>query len=426
MVLLPKEFAMPALPLSRRRFFQAALSGCGATAVAGAVPFTGVGGTIKVGILHSLTGTMAISETALKDVELLAIEEINANGGVLGRQIEPIIEDPQSKFTDLFPLKAKKLLEQDNVAVLFGWWTSVSRKNVLPVLEQNNGLLFYPIAYEGNECSKNVVYTGSLQNQQIAPAVDYLWEKLGKRKFYFFGSDYIYPRVAHLLMTNHLKEKYKTQPIGEKFVPLGQQEFQNVVDDIKKANPDVILNNVNGDSNINLFGELRARGFDPATVPVCSFTINEDELRGLDPDKMKGNLAAWSYFQSIDTPANKQFVQKLKDKYGKDRVAFDEVEAAYTAVYLWKQAVEKAKSADVDKVLAAIRGLEIDGPGGKFKIDEKNQHAWKRCRIGKIREDRQFDIVHETPPLRPEPYPALLKLNRDCDWTKGGAIRRDN
>lgn len=394
-----------------------ALSGCNSASSSG--------NTIKVGILHSLTGTMAISETSLKDVELMAIEEINAKGGVLGKKIEPIIEDPESKFTDVFPEKAKKLLLRDNVAAVFGCWTSVSRKNVLPVFEENNGLLFYPVQYEGNESSKNVVYTGAAPNQQILPAVEWLMGKSGggKKRFYLLGSDYIFPRTANLIIVKYLESK-GLQAVAEKYTPLGHLDYANVVQDIKKAEPDVIFSTINGDSNVNFYNELAAQGITADKVPVVAVSVGEDELRGLDPAKVKGHLAAWNYFQTVNTPANKEFVKKFKDKYGADRVTDDPIEAAYFQVYFWKLAVEKAGTTDVDKVREAFKSnIEFEAPGGKVKLDPKTQHTYKRFHMGKIRDDKQFDIVHSTELLEPEPYPQIAFPGWHCDWTKGGLTK---
>ena len=247
----------------------------------------------------------------------MAIEEINAKGGVLGKKIEAIVEDPESKFTDVFPEKAKKLLLKDKVPVVFGCWTSVSRKNVLPVFEENNGLLFYPVQYEGNESSKNVVYTGAAPNQQILPAVEWLMSKAGgeKKKFYLLGSDYIFPRTANLIIVKYLESK-GLKPVAEKYTPLGHLEYQNIVQDIKKEDPDVIFSTINGDSNVNFYNELAAQGITADKCPVVAVSVGEDELRGLDPAKVKGHLAAWNYFQSIDTPVNKEFVKRFKAKYG--------------------------------------------------------------------------------------------------------------
>ncbi len=399
------------------------LSGCSSSGGKGGSS----GSTIKVGILHSLTGTMAISETSLKDVELMAIDEINKAGGVLGKQIEAVVEDPQSKFTDVFPEKAKKLLLRDKVAAVFGCWTSVSRKNVLPVFEENNGLLFYPVQYEGNEASPNVVYTGAAPNQQILPAVEWLMSTAGgsKKRFYLLGSDYIFPRTANLIIVRYLASK-KLDPVAEKYTPLGHLEYQNVVQDIKKAEPDVIFSTINGDSNVNFYNELAAQGITADKIPVCAVSVGEDELRGLDPSKVKGHLAAWNYFQSIDTPKNKEFVKKFKDKYGQDRVTDDPIEAAYYQVYFWKLAVEKAGTTDVDKVREALRSgaIEFDAPGGKVKVDPKSQHTYKYFRMGKTRDDKQFDVVYTSPALiEPDPYPQVAFPGWHVDWTKGGVTK---
>lgn len=385
----------------------------------------GGGNTIKVGILHSLTGTMAISETSLKDVELMAIEEINKAGGVLGKQIDPVVEDPESKFTDVFPEKARKLLLKDKVACVFGCWTSVSRKNVLPVFEENNGLLFYPVQYEGNECSKNVVYTGAAPNQQILPAVEWLMGKDGgeKKKFYLLGSDYVFPRTANLIIVKYLKSK-GLEPVAEEYTPLGHREYANVVQAIKKADPDVIFSTINGDSNTNFYNELQSQGITADKIPVVAVSVGEDELRTLDPSKVKGHLAAWNYFQSVDTEANRKFVANFKAKYGKDRVTDDPIEAAYMMVYFWKMAVEKAGSTDVDKVRDAFKSnIEFDAPGGKVKLDPKTQHTYKPFLMGKIREDKQFDIVYKTPLIEPDPYPQVAFPGWKCDWLKGPPVR---
>ncbi len=401
------------------------LSGCGP----GAGTAGGGGNTIKVGILHSLTGTMAISETSLKDSEVMAIDEINAAGGLLGKKIEPIVEDPESKFTDVFPEKAKKLLLKDKVPVVFGCWTSVSRKNVLPVFEENDGLLFYPVQYEGNESSKNVVYTGAAPNQQILPAVEWLLSDAGgnKKKFYLLGSDYIFPRTANLIIVKYLESK-GLKPVDEKYTPLGHLEYQNIVQDIKKADPDVIFSTINGDSNVNFYNELAAQGITADKIPVVAVSVGEDELRGLDPSKVKGHLAAWNYFQSIDTPVNKEFVKKFKAKYGADRVTDDPIEAAYFGVYFWKLAVEKAGTTDVDKVREAIvhgsgDGIEFDAPEGKVKLDPKTQHTYKYFRMGKIRDDKQFDIVYTTDLIAPDPYPQIAFPGWSVDWTKNGLTK---
>jgi urea transport system substrate-binding protein len=377
------------------------------------------GGEIKVGIMHSLSGFMKISEESLKDVELMAISEINEAGGVLGKKIKPIIEDPASDFENGFPEKAKKLLLKDEVVAVFGCWTSASRKSVLKIFEKNNGLLFYPVQYEGNECSKNVIYTGAAPNQQILPAIDYLWKEMKKRKFYLLGSDYVFPRTANQIIEAQLKNVYKATPVATKYADLKEKDFTNIVQDIKAKDPDVIFSTINGDSNLPFYNELAARGITAAKVPVVAVSVAEDELRGLDPKTCAGHMAAWNYFQSVKSPANDKFVKAFKD-FTKDekRVTDDPIEAAYFQVYLWKLAVEKAGSTDVDKVREAIRGIEFDAPEGKVKVDGTNNHTYKKFRLGKINANRQFDIVYETPEwVRPNPYPKVA-YSKECDWIK--------
>jgi urea transport system substrate-binding protein len=391
-----------------------------------------MGDTVKVGIMHSLTGTMAISETSLKDAELMAIEEINAAGGVQvgGKKlkIEAIVEDPASNFETGFPEKANKLLLNDKVAAVFGCWTSASRKSVLKIFEDNNGLLFYPVQYEGNECSKNVIYTGAAPNQQILPAVDYLWKKMGKRRFYLLGSDYIFPRTANYIIKKQLEKVYQAKPVEEKYTPLGHRDYANIVADIRAKKPDVVFSTINGDSNLNFYNELAAAGISAKEMPVLAVSVAEDELRGLDKTifpKFVGHLAAWNYFQSVDTATNKAFVKKFQ-AYCKDqsRVTDDPIEAAYFQVYLWKNAVEKAQSTDVDRVREAIKDLVIDAPSGKVKVDGKNFHTYRPFLLGQIRADGQFDIIFRSEEwVRPEPYPPVA-YPLDCDWTKGGRIRR--
>jgi len=394
-------------------------------------------GTIKVGIMHSLTGFMAISEKSLKDVELMAIQEINDAGGVqVGdkkMKVEAVVEDGASEFVTGFPEKAKKLLLSDKVAAVFGCWTSSSRKSVLKIFEDNNGLLFYPVQYEGNECSKNVIYTGAAPNQQILPAVDYLYNKLGKRKFYLLGSDYIFPRTANQIVIAHLKNVYKLDPVAEKYTPMEQREYKAVVDAIRDAKPDVVLSTINGDSNLDFYNQLVAAGITADQIPVMAFSVAEDELRPLPKDKFakyEGHMAAWNYFESIDTQANKKFVENFKTyceknklEGGRDRVTDDPIEASYFMVHMWAKAVEKAKSTEVDKVREAIKDLVFDAPGGKVKIDGKNFHTWRPVLMGKINKDAQFDILERSPEwVRPEPYPPVA-YQLDCDWTKGGTIK---
>ena len=380
--------------------------------------------TIRVGILHSLTGTMAISESSLRDAELLAIEEINKAGGVLGKKIKAVIEDPASDFTDGFPEKAKKLVVDDKVAAVFGCWTSVSRKFILPILEKENALLFYPVAYEGNECSRNVIYVASTPNQQVLPAIEWILSAKGaKRKSIFFvGTDYVFPRTANYIARKHLKTM-DLEPAGEEYVPFGHKEFDGIVQKIKQSKATAIFCTINGDSLINFFNELAAQDVTPESCPVVATEIGEDELRGLDPRKVKGHFAVHSYFQSLDTPENKRFVKAFQAKYGRDRITDDAIASAYASVYLWKLAAEKAKSIDVDKVRAAISKIEFDAPEGRLKVSPKTLHTNKSFLVGRIRDDKQFDIVHMSDPIDADPYPQVAFPGRGCDWTKGGPIK---
>ena len=401
-------------------------------AILAALPLGGVGckkaesgDTVKVGILHSLSGTMEISEKSLKDAELMAIEEINASGGVLGKKIVPIVVDPASDWTGKFPELAKKLLLQDKVACVFGCWTSVSRVNVKPVFEKENGLLFYPVQYEGNESSKNIIYSGAAPNQQILPAMDWLVNEKKYKTFYLLGTDYIFPRTANLIIVKYLESK-GLKVVEEKYTNFGHKDYATYVQDIKAKAPDVIFSTINGDSNVNFYNEMAAQGLTAEKYPVIAVSVGEDEMLKVDPAKAKGHYAAWNYFQSIDTPKNKEFVKKFQDKYGKDRVTDDPIAAAYAQVYLWKLAVEKAKSFDVDAVRKAfVSGeIEFDAPEGKIKVDPKSLHVYKYFRLGKAREDRQFDVVYETKDwIQPDPYPEVAFPGWSVDWTKGGVTQ---
>jgi urea transport system substrate-binding protein len=388
---------------------------------------------IKVGILHSLSGTMAISETPIKEVVLMAIDEINKAGGVLGRPVEPVIEDPASNW-DLFAEKSKKLLQQDKVATVFGCWTSVSRKSVLPVFEQQNGLLFYPVQYEGEECSKNVIYTGATINQQATPAVDYLMspDGGGKKRFYLIGTDYVYPRTTNKILRLYLTKakEVKEADIMEEYTPFHHQDYQTIVGKIKSfcAGGDAaVINTINGDSNVPFFKELANQGVTADKCPTISFSFAEVELQTLDVKPLVGHLASWNYFMSMKTPQNVKWVKAYQEwckKQGiadKQCVTDDPRMHAYIHVKLWAKAVEQAGSTDVEPVLKALEGLEIDGPVGKYKVDEKNHHTWKPVYIGKIREDGQFDIVWRTREwVPPEPWSTLTYPGRACDWSGDG------
>lgn len=372
---------------------------------------TASGDTIKVGILHSLSGTMAISEVSVKDAEMMAIEEINAAGGVLGKKIEPVVEDGASDWPK-FAEKAKKLLQNDKVATVFGCWTSASRKAVLPVFEENNGLLWYPVQYEGMESSPNIFYSGAAPNQQIVPAVEWLLQNKGK-KFFLLGSDYVFPRTANKIIKAQLAAQ-GGELIAEEYTPLGHTDYSTIVNKIKAAKPDVVFNTLNGDSNVAFFKELKASGITSKDLTTCSVSVAEEEIRGIGADNMAGHLVSWNYYQTTDTPENKAFVEKYKAKYGSDRVTDDPIEAAYINVYLWAEAVKKAGSTDVAKVKEAAKGLEFKAPEGTVKIEGENQHLWKPVRIGEVQPDGLIKEIWSTAEsVKPDPY---LK---SYDWAKG-------
>ena len=386
---------------------------------------------IKVGILHSLSGTMAQSETPIKDVILMGIEEINAAGGVLGRKIEPVVEDPASNW-DLFAEKAKKLLVVDKVATVFGCWTSVSRKSVLPVFEKYNGLLFYPVQYEGEECSKNVIYTGATINQQASPGVDYLMSPQGgsKKRFYLIGSDYVYPRTTNKILRAYLTKKkgVKESGIAEEYTPFGHQDYQTIVGKIKSfcAGGDAgVINTINGDSNTPFFKELASQGVTAASCPVISYSFAEVELQALDTKPLVGHLASWNYYMSLKTPQNLKWTSAYKaytaKKGIKSAITDDPMMHGYLQVKLWAKAVEKAGTTDVDKVLKALEGLEVESPVGPYKVDSENHHTWKPVYIGKILADGQFEVVWKTPAaVRPEPWSDVTYPGRACDWSGDG------
>ncbi len=386
------------------------------------------GNTIKVGILHSLSGTMAISEKSVVDAEQLAIEEINKSGGVLGKQIEAIVEDGNSDWPT-FAEKAKKLIDQDKVATVFGCWTSASRKAVLPVFESKKSLLWYPVQYEGQECSNNVFYTGAAPNQQIEPSVQWLLDNKGK-DFFLVGSDYVFPRTANTIIKAQLAAK-GGKTLGEDYIPLGSTEVKAVIAKIKQALPNggVIYNSLNGDSNVAFFKELQASGMGPDKYPSMSVSIAEEEVKAIGVEYLKGHYAAWNYFQTVDTPASKKFVDAFKAKYGADRVVNDPMEASYIMVYLWKQAVEKAKTADdLDKVKMAAYGQTFDAPEGVVTMNT-NHHLSKFVRIGEVADDGLFKIVYATKDaVKPIPWNQFVTDTKGyaCDWSdpaKGGKYK---
>ncbi len=387
------------------------------------------GGAIKVGILHSLSGTMAISEKSVVDAEQLAIEEINKAGGVLGKQIEAIVEDGNSDWPT-FNEKAKKLIDQDKVVTIFGCWTSASRKAVKDTFESKKHMLWYPVQYEGQECSENIFYTGAAPNQQIEPSVDWLLEQYKGKPFFLVGSDYVFPRTANTIIKAQLEAK-GAKMVGEDYIPLGGTEVTPIISKIKAAMPDggVIYNSLNGDTNVAFFKQLQGAGLGPDKYPSMSVSIAEEEVKAIGVEYLKGHFAAWNYFQTVDTPASKKFVEAFKAKYGAERVVNDPMEAAYIMVYLWKQAVEKAGTADdLAKVRKAAYGQTFDAPEGKITMNT-NHHISKFVRIGKVRDDGLFDIVFETKEaVAPVPWNQYVADTKGfaCDWSdpaKGGKYK---
>ena len=382
--------------------------------------------TIKVGVLHSLSGTMAISETTLKDTVLMLIEEQNKKGGILGKKLEPVVVDPASNWP-LFAEKMRGLLTQDKVDVTFGCWTSVSRKSVLPVVEELNGLLFYPVQYEGEESSKNVFYTGAAPNQQAIPAVDYLMNEMGVKRFVLAGTDYVYPRTTNKILESYLISKgVKKEDIMINYTPFGHSDWQSIVSDVKKFGSTgvktAVVSTINGDANVPFYKELGNQGIKSEDIPVVAFSVGEEELSGIDTKPLVGHLAAWNYFESIDAPANKDFIKTWKT-YIKDekRVTNDPMEATYIGFNLWVKAVEKAGTTNVDKVNEAIIGLEVPNlTGGTAKM-LKNHHITKPVLIGEIQEDGQFETVWRTEKeVAGDAWSDFLPGSKDLisDWTK--------
>ena len=359
---------------------------------------------IKVGVLHSLTGTMAFSETAVVDATLMAIDEINAQGGVLGRRVEPIVVDGRSDPAR-FALEAERLFADGAVDTIFGCWTSACRRTLGPVVEKHDKLLFYAVQYEGVEQSPNIVYLGATPNQQILPAVKWALRSDLKR-LYLVGSDYVFPRVANAIIRDYV-EKWRGEIVGERYLLLGDHDVDDIVRDIVKTRPDAILNTINGDSNIAFFHALRAAGVTPQDIPTISFSISEPELSTVEPSVMAGDFASWSYFQSIERPRNRDFVTAFKARYGKHRVVGAPMAAAYTGVYLWAGAVAAAGSASASRIRANVGNTGYNGPGGLVYVDGDNQHIWSTVHIGRIGRDGQFDIVWSSDvPTPPIPYPA--------------------
>ena len=423
----------------RANRFHGVVAGLGCAVLLAALSFASLASAakdtdpIRVGILHSLSGTMAISETSLKDVALMTIEEINANGGVLGRQLEPVVVDPASNWP-LFAEKARELIERDKVDVVFGCWTSVSRKSVLPVFEELNSLLFYPVQYEGEESSYNVFYTGAAPNQQAIPAVEYLMSEDGgeAERWVLLGTDYVYPRTTNKILRYFLKSKgVAEEDIMEEYTPFGHSDYQTIVANIKKfsaGKPTAVVSTINGDSNVPFYKELAAQGIKAEDIPVVAFSVGEEELRGIDTEPLVGHLAAWNYFMSIGTPENSEFIKKWKAFVKKNklpggdkRVTNDPMEATYIGIHMWAQAVEQAGTTDVDAVRQAVGGQTVMSPSGyAITMDAKNHHLHKPVVIGEITEDGQFDIVWQTEgPIRADAWSPYIpdSASKVADWT---------
>lgn len=360
---------------------------------------------IRVGILHSRTGAMAISEESMIDAEVLALEEIKRTGGLLRRDIEWVIADGKSDWPT-FASEAQRLIEREKVNVIFGCWTSASRKSVKPVVERNSHLLVYPMAYEGLEESANIVYTGAAPNQQVIPAVSWCFESLKARKFFLIGSDYVWPHCVNEIIKDELKA-LGAECVGESYILFGSTAVNPAVEAIQKAGPDVIISTVVGDTNEPFYAQLHAAGVRPDRSPVISFSIAEDELRKLPVTTMVGDYAAWDYFQAIKRTENQDFVRRFQAKYGPERVTSDVIEAAYNSVYLWAQAVVEAESAQVGDVLRTIGRQSLNAPEGIISVDEDNRHTWRPVSVGRIRRDGQFELVWTSDkPVRPIPYPS--------------------
>ncbi len=361
--------------------------------------------TIKVGVLHSLTGTMAVNEKNLIDATLFAIEQINQAGGIMGKKIQPIIADGKSDPV-IFAQEAKKLITQEKVTVIFGCWTSSSRKAVKEVVEKYDSLLFYPVEYEGLEESKNIIYTGSPPSQQIIPGTIWAFKNLGQR-FFLVGSDYIFPRSAHAII-KEIITMLKGEVVGDEYIPLGSSDVSSTVKKIIQTNPTVIINTINGDTNPSFIKLLRESGIVPEKIPTMFFSVSEPDFANYNLTGIEGDYATWSYFQSIPTITNKTFVRNFKKKYGDKTLIGDPMETAYFGVYLWAQTVGQIQSTDSKVLQDALKNQKYNAPSGTVYIDNKNNHTWKTTRIGKIRHNKQFTTVWDAQkPVRPVLYPPL-------------------
>ncbi|ANJ65994.1 urea ABC transporter substrate-binding protein [Halothiobacillus diazotrophicus] len=383
-------------------------------------------GPIKVGILHSLSGTMAISESTLKDNMLMLIAEQNAKGGVLGRKLEPVVVDPASNWP-LFAEKARELLAKEKVAAIFGCWTSVSRKSVLPVVEELDGILFYPVQFEGEESSRNIFYTGAAPNQQAIPAVDYLMNELGITRWVLAGTDYVYPRTTNKILEAYLKQKGVAEAdIMINYTPFGQSDWQSIVTQIKQfgsaGKPTAVVSTINGDANVPFYRELANQGIKSQDIPVMAFSVGEQELSGIDTKPLVGHLAAWNYFESVKTPENAAFIKQWHKFTGDDkRVTNDPMEAEYIAFHMWIKALEKAKTTQADKIIDALIGVEVPNLTGSTAKMLPNHYITKPVLIGEIQGDGQFQVVWSTPkPVPGDAWSNYLPGSKDliADWTK--------
>ncbi len=404
------------------------MTGCGGSSSGSSADSTGAadsstaaaadseGGTVTVGLLHSLTGSMAISEGSVRDAEVLAIEEINADGGVLGKQIEYIEEDGASE-PSTFATKAEKLLGEDEVATVFGCWTSSSRKAVKQIFEDYDNLLWYPVQYEGMESSDNIVYMGAAPNQQIVPAIEYLLDE-GYSRFFLIGSDYVFPRTANMIINAQIEAADGAEVVGEEYAAMDQTEFSSIITKIEEAKPDVIINTLNGTGNVSFFKQLADRNISSDDIMSMSFSIAEEEVATIGADILKGNLVSWNYYQTTDTEKNKEFVAAYKAKFGEDRVTSDPAEAAYDAVYMWKAACEKAGSFDTDAVREALGGLSIEAPEGTITVNGENQHISKPVRIGQVADDGLiYEVSSTDSPVEPDPYLSTY------DWAVAAGVQ---
>ena len=413
---------------TRSTFLRKAGLAAGATALFGVpeillrrAPTFGAGETIRVGVLYSLSGTIAIIEKSLHDACLMAVDEINAKGGVHGKKLEAVIKDPASD-PNIFNEKAKELVEQDHVNIIMGCYTSASRKAVLPVVERENALLWYPTLYEGEECSHNVIYTGQVPNQQLESFVPYILKTHGKN-VYLVGSNYIYPKVTNQAVKALLK-KFGGNVVGEEYAPLGTSEFSTTINKISRARPNAVFSDLVGDSVVAFYKQYRDAGINSGDIPIFSPITTEEEIQAMGPENAVGHYTSFDYFQSVDTPENKAFVKNFKARYGQDRVTNAVMHAAYFQTFLLAQALEKAHSTDTAAVRKGALGQSYLSPEGRVAIDPDNQHTALYERIGRANDQGQFDIVYDSKrAIEPQPWFKLLYPHLKCDWERGGTVK---